>query len=144
MVREGIHRDKSVWKPGTIVERRGPVSYLVRMFGGQMQRKHVDHIRDVFAPPAVIISCNTGLSTVEFTSRVVPQEDSGNAVPDTNSSEEPNSMSGVETTPMCQSRMRFRIPQECWISPQWPEVHLCTLIPVVSEILLTDLLVLDI
>ena len=42
MVREG--RDKSVWKPGTILERRGPVSYLVQMDGGQMQRKHVDHI----------------------------------------------------------------------------------------------------
>ena len=48
----------------------------------------------------MITSGNTGLSTVEFTSRVVPQEDSGNAVPDTNSSEEPNSMSGVESTPI--------------------------------------------
>lgn len=54
MVQEG--RDKSVWKPGTILERRGPVYYLVQMDGGQMQRKHVDHIRKVFAPPAVITS----------------------------------------------------------------------------------------
>ena len=64
MVREG--RDKSVWKPGTILERRGPVSYLVQMDGGQMQRKHADHIRKLLTPPAVITSeVATGPSTVE-------------------------------------------------------------------------------
>lgn len=97
MVREG--RDKSVWKPGTILERRGPVSYLVQLDGGQMQRKHVDHIREAFAPPVVITSDDTGSSTVEFTSRAVPQEDAGNAVPDSNSSEESTSSLVVETAP---------------------------------------------
>ena len=82
MVREG--RDKSVWTPGTILERRGPVSYLVQMDGGQMQRKHVDHIRELFTPPAVITSeVATGPSTVE-SSRAVPLEDVGDAVPDPN------------------------------------------------------------
>ena len=86
MVREG--RDKSVWKPGTILERRGPVSYLVQMDGGQMQRKHVDHIRELFTPPAVITSeVATGPSTVE-SSRAVPLEDVGDAVPDTNQVED--------------------------------------------------------
>ena len=33
MVREG--RDKSVWKPGTILEHWYPVSYLVRWMGGR-------------------------------------------------------------------------------------------------------------
>ena len=42
MVRED--RDKSIWKPGTILECRGPVNYLVQMDGSQMQRKSVDHI----------------------------------------------------------------------------------------------------
>ena len=97
MVREGR---ESVWKPGTTVERRGPVSYLVQMVGGQIQGKHIDHIQEVFDPPAVITSDNTGSSTVEFTSIVVPQEDSGNAVPHTNSSEEPISTSDVETSPI--------------------------------------------
>ena len=55
-----------------------------------MQRKHVDHIQDDFAPPAVITTVvATGPSTVESTSRAVPREDAGNTVPDTNSFEEP-------------------------------------------------------
>ena len=45
MVRDG--REKSVWKPGTILERRGPMSYMVQIDGGQMKLKHVDHIRQV-------------------------------------------------------------------------------------------------
>ena len=55
-----------------------------------MQRKHVDHIQDVFAPPALITTVvATGPSTVESTSRAVPQEDVENTVPDTNSFEKP-------------------------------------------------------
>ena len=43
MVRDG--RDKSHWAPGTILERRGPVSYTVRLDSGSVSRKHVDHVR---------------------------------------------------------------------------------------------------
>ena len=50
-----------------------------------MQWKHVDHIREVFTPPAVITSVvATGPSTVWSASRAVPQEDVGDEVPDTN------------------------------------------------------------
>ena len=87
MVREG--RDKSVWKPGTILEHRGPVYYLVQMDGGQIQRKHVEHIREGFAPSAVMASeVSTGPSTVESTARVVPREDAVHEVPDTASVED--------------------------------------------------------
>ena len=55
-----------------------------------MQRKHVDHIQDVFAPPVVITTvAATGPSIVESASRAVPREDAENTVPDTNSFEEP-------------------------------------------------------
>ena len=43
MVRDG--RDQSHWTPGTVLERRGPVSYTVRLDSGFVSRKHVDHIR---------------------------------------------------------------------------------------------------
>ena len=43
MVRDG--RDKSHWAPGTILERRGPVSYAVQLDSGSVSRKHVDHVR---------------------------------------------------------------------------------------------------
>ena len=87
MVREG--RDKSVWKPGTILERRDPVSYLVQLDGGQMQQKHVDHIREVFPPSAGKASeVAAGPSTVGSAARAVPQEDAVDAVPDTASVED--------------------------------------------------------
>ena len=55
------------------LECQGQVSYLVQMDGGQMKRKHVDHIREVFAPPAVVTSeVATGPSIVESASRAVP------------------------------------------------------------------------
>ena len=57
---------------------------------GQMQQKHVNDIRDVFAPPAVITSdVATGPSTFKCTSTAVTQEDAGNTVPDTSSFEKP-------------------------------------------------------
>ena len=50
-----------------------------------MQRKHVDHIRELFTPPAVITSeVATGPSTFES----VPLEDVGDAVPDINHAED--------------------------------------------------------
>ena len=42
MVRDG--RDKSLWRPGTIMEQRGPVSYQVQLESGVIQRRHVDHL----------------------------------------------------------------------------------------------------
>ena len=43
MVRDG--RVAFCWVPGTILERRGPVSYVVELDSGVVGRKHVDHIR---------------------------------------------------------------------------------------------------
>lgn len=39
-------KDKSTWSPGIVRERRGPVSYLVELDSGEVQRKHVDHLRE--------------------------------------------------------------------------------------------------
>ena len=33
------------WLPGVIDEMKGPVTYLVRLTGGQVVKRHVDHIR---------------------------------------------------------------------------------------------------
>ena len=54
MVREG--RDKSHWLPGTVRERRGPVSYLVESDSGVWGRRHVDHLREMFSPTTTPIS----------------------------------------------------------------------------------------
>ena len=54
MVREG--RDKSHWLPGTVRERRGPVSYLVELDSGVWCRRHVDHLREMFSPTTTPIS----------------------------------------------------------------------------------------
>ena len=54
MVKEG--RDKSHWLPGTVRERRGPVSYLVELDSGVWGRRHVDHLWEMFSPTTTPIS----------------------------------------------------------------------------------------
>ena len=44
MIRDG--RDKSLWRPGTVTELRGPVSYQVQLESGVIQHRHVDHLRE--------------------------------------------------------------------------------------------------
>lgn len=51
MIRDG--RDKSQWRPGTVMERRGPVSYQVQLESGVIQHRHVDHLRE-WTPARVI------------------------------------------------------------------------------------------
>ena len=136
MVREG--RDKSVWKPGTILERRGPVSYLVQMDGGQMQRKHVDHIWEVSTPPAVITSeVAKGPSTVS----PHPEQCHGRML-------ETRCQTPTMLRIQCQwqSCPRYPLPWNLQTCPQCPgvlTVHLCALILVVSKSPLSDLPVLD-
>ena len=35
------------WIPGIIIERLGPLSYLVMLEDGRIRKRHVDHIREV-------------------------------------------------------------------------------------------------
>ena len=39
-------RPGSKWVPGTIVERNGPLSYLVKVRSGDHWRRHIDHLRE--------------------------------------------------------------------------------------------------
>ena len=36
--------DKCHWRPGKVVQRRGPVSYQVQLENGTIHHKHVDHL----------------------------------------------------------------------------------------------------
>ena len=49
MVRNLRPGDK--WVPGTIIERTGPLSYLVQVSGGQTWKRHIDHLRQMFDSP---------------------------------------------------------------------------------------------
>ena len=42
MIRDG--QDKSLWRPGTVMEQRGPVLYQVQLESGVIQHRHVDHL----------------------------------------------------------------------------------------------------
>ena len=44
MIRDGW--DKSLWRPGTVIELRGPVSYQVQLGSGVIQHRLVDHLRE--------------------------------------------------------------------------------------------------
>ena len=49
MVRNFRAGDK--WVPGTIMERTGPLSYLVQVTGGQMWKRHIDQLRQMDDSP---------------------------------------------------------------------------------------------
>lgn len=49
MVRNLHPGDK--WVPGTIIERTGPLSYVVQVAGGQIWRHHIDHLRQMDDSP---------------------------------------------------------------------------------------------
>ena len=40
------YRAGPVWIPGTVVERNGPLSYLIKANGGQLWRRHIDQLRE--------------------------------------------------------------------------------------------------
>ena len=46
-------RPGTVWVPGTITERTGPVSYLIQVSTGQLWKRHIDHIRTMEDSPQV-------------------------------------------------------------------------------------------
>jgi len=39
------------WVPETIIERTGPLSYLVQVSGGQTWKKHIGHLRQMTDSP---------------------------------------------------------------------------------------------
>ena len=47
-------RDHSLWKPGVVVERPAPLSYLVRMQSGQIFRQHIDHLKELQNNPTTV------------------------------------------------------------------------------------------
>ena len=40
------------WLPGTVIERNGPLSYLIKVSGGQLWRHHIDQLREVDDTPS--------------------------------------------------------------------------------------------
>ena len=40
------------WLPGTVIERNGPLSYLIKVSGGQLWRRYIDQLREVDDTPA--------------------------------------------------------------------------------------------
>ena len=49
MVRNLRPGDK--WVPSTIIERTGPLSYLVQVGGGKTWKRHIDHLRQMSDSP---------------------------------------------------------------------------------------------
>ena len=39
------------WVPGTIVQQTGPLSYLVKVSGDRLWRRHIDHLRGMIDSP---------------------------------------------------------------------------------------------
>ena len=41
------YRDGDKWMPGIVVERKGPLSYIVKMKSGALWRRHIDQLREL-------------------------------------------------------------------------------------------------
>ena len=50
------YRAGSVWMPGTVVERNGPLSYLIKVNGGQLWKCHIDQLRVRLGDAGYILS----------------------------------------------------------------------------------------
>ena len=40
------------WLPGTVIERNGPLPYLIKVSGGQLWRRHIDQLREIDDTPS--------------------------------------------------------------------------------------------
>ena len=45
------------WLPGTVTQRKGPLSFLIKLADGRVFRHHIDHIRE--RPPSANIPIST-------------------------------------------------------------------------------------
>lgn len=46
-----IIRPGQAWIPGTVVERNGPLSYLVQVSDNRVWKRHIDHVREMHDSP---------------------------------------------------------------------------------------------
>jgi len=102
------------WVPGTVVERLGPISYLIRVHNQELWRRHVDHIRDGVELPHST-ECSPSQEDGAFLSVPFPSTSEVPSEPEdsntTTSDREPdvqNSSSTEQTEPRYPSRVRRR------------------------------------
>ena len=46
-------RPDQTWNPGTVIEKNGPLSYLVQVSSDRVWKRHIDHIREMHDSPQV-------------------------------------------------------------------------------------------
>lgn len=127
------------WIPATVIERNGPLSYLVQVSGNRVWKRHIDHIRemndcpqqeaaDAHATPQLLIpsraphvteSPETGASAPE----VVPSN-SGPDAPPADVSPEPVSVQDTHTPPTDSTK------EDTAVTMSHPESHPSSAIPV--------------
>ena len=106
-MREGPH-----WAPWTVVERLGPISYLICVHDQELWRRHVDHIRDGVELPHSTESSPSqedgAFLSVPFpsTSEVTSEPEDSNTTPSDREPDVQNSSSTEKTEPRYPSRVR--------------------------------------
>ena len=83
MVRNLHPGDK--WVPGTIIERNGPLSYLVQAAEGQTWKRHIDHLRQMDDSPQEEQMAESNNDT-ETLIRIPPSQTASNTEPSNNNS----------------------------------------------------------
>ena len=88
---------EKLWKPDVVVERQGPLTYLVQMDSGQSWRRHVHHLRD-FGEPSSTTGVTSPQSHVSHTDDDVFPTTIANDLADTNSSSNSSPSPVAEST----------------------------------------------
>ena len=91
------------WVPGTIIERTGPLSYLVQVTGGQTWKCHIDHLKQMDDSPQQEQTTETASNDKETTIRF-PSQTASNS----------GSVKVTESTPTTTHRylQRVRVPPD--------------------------------
>ena len=122
-------RDGPHWLQGTIIERKGPLSYLVQLTSGAVWRRHIDHILEsVDSPqeepvtPEPVISVPEELPSpssipVDVTPPTVPVTEQSDISTDETAVSEPapvltdHQSETVQTPPRCYPQRQHRPPE---------------------------------
>ena len=63
---KSANRPGEDWVPGSIIERRGPHSYIVKAANGQVWHRHIDQLKEMKDSPQEILEISTDIDSQAF------------------------------------------------------------------------------
>jgi len=125
----------AAWIPGVVMERLGPVTYLVDVNNDQIWKRHADQLKSITDPPMVsdempqiplgVEDDDVGIDTLVDTPTELPMSDAQEATEGTPSSPPTSPVSSAPVPPPTQSETgtTSRYPSRERRKPDWYDRH---------------------